>query len=247
MEVQRIIHLQGIANQLPYVFTDNKKIVKSHILAANTPAQIEVPIGQSINTAANESKPHLKHGRPIGVKDKIPWKRKVQEKQVVTDKEAIPRKQVTEIIDLSKTYEQKSPKNKPLEELSPEEDQVPENNEILIHYVHTREIWDRNKIVVDNIFSYKVALNIIKSNDNEYEPQTVDECQRRNDWPMWKEAIQAELNSLSKCEVFGPVVWTPKGIMLVGYKWVFVCKRNEKKWNYKVQSMTCSTRFLAET
>ena len=76
----------------------------------------------------------------------------------------------------------------------------------MIHYVHTREIWDRNKIVVDNIFSYKVALDITRSNDNEYEPQTVDECQRRNDWPMWKEAIQAELNSLSKSEVFGPVV-----------------------------------------
>ena len=38
VEVQRIIHLQGIANQLLNVFTDNKKIVKSHILAVNTPA-----------------------------------------------------------------------------------------------------------------------------------------------------------------------------------------------------------------
>ena len=45
---------------------------------------------------------------------------------------------------------------------------------------------------------------------------------------MWKEAIQAELNSLSKHEVFGPVVRTPKGVMPVGYKWVFVRKRNEK-------------------
>ena len=54
--------------------------MKSHILVANTPARIEVPIGQSVNTAANESKPHLKRGRPIGVKDKIPLKRKVQEK-----------------------------------------------------------------------------------------------------------------------------------------------------------------------
>ena len=54
--------------------------MKSHILVANTPARIEVPIGQSVNTAANESKPHLKRGSPIGVKDKIPLKRKVQEK-----------------------------------------------------------------------------------------------------------------------------------------------------------------------
>ena len=92
LEVQRIIHLQGIANELPDVFTDNKKIVKSHISAANTPARIEVPVGQLVSTVVNESKPHLKHGRPIGVKYKIPVKRKVQEKQVATYKEAIPKK-----------------------------------------------------------------------------------------------------------------------------------------------------------
>jgi hypothetical protein len=50
LEVQRIIHLHIIANQLPDAFTDNKKIVKSHILAANAPAKIEDPVGQSINT-----------------------------------------------------------------------------------------------------------------------------------------------------------------------------------------------------
>ena len=83
---------------------------------------------------------HLKRGRPIDVKEKIPQKRKIQEKQVAAYKEAIPRKQVTKIIDLSKTYEQKSPENKHSEELSPKEDQVLENNEISIHYVHTREI-----------------------------------------------------------------------------------------------------------
>ena len=88
--------MQGIANQLPDVFIDNKKIVKSHIPAVNTPARIEVLVGQSVNTTANEAKPHLKRGRPIGVKDKIPRKRKIQEKQVATYKEAIPRKQVTE-------------------------------------------------------------------------------------------------------------------------------------------------------
>jgi hypothetical protein len=45
---------------------------------------------------------------------------------------------------------------------------------------------------------------------------------------MWNEAIQAELNSLAKCEVFGPVVQTLEGVSPVWYKWVFVRKRNEK-------------------
>uniref|UniRef100_A0A2N9FK49 Reverse transcriptase Ty1/copia-type domain-containing protein n=1 Tax=Fagus sylvatica TaxID=28930 RepID=A0A2N9FK49_FAGSY len=167
LEVQRIIHLQGIANQLPDVFTDSKKIVKSHIPAANNPARIEVPEGQLINIAANESKTRLKRGRPVGAKDKIPRKRKIQEKQVAAPEEAIPMKQATNIINLSKNCAHKSPENEPPEEgtpeeLSPEEEQVPENDEISIHYY----------------------LDLI--------------------------------------------VQTPEGVMPVGYKWVFVRKRNEK-------------------
>ena len=162
MEVQRIIHLQGIANQLPDVFTNNKKIVKSHIPTANTPALIKVPIGQSINTIANESKPHLKHGRPVGVKDKILQKRKVQEKQVVAYKEAIPMKQVTEIINPSKIYEQKSLQNEPPDELSPEEDQVPKNNEISIHYVYIGEIWIEIKLLLTTYFHIKLPLTLPK-------------------------------------------------------------------------------------
>ena len=93
--------MQGIANQLPDVFIDSKKIVKSHIPVANNPTQIEVPKGQLINIAANESKTRLKRGRPVGAKDKIPRKRKTQEKQVALE-EAIPMKQATNIINLSK-------------------------------------------------------------------------------------------------------------------------------------------------
>ena len=37
LEVQRIIHLQNLANQLPDAFIDTKKVTKSHILAVNTP------------------------------------------------------------------------------------------------------------------------------------------------------------------------------------------------------------------
>ncbi|RVW67129.1 Valencene synthase [Vitis vinifera] len=71
-------------------------------------------------------------------------------------------------------------------------------------------------------------LKIVRSqNDEDPEPRNVEECRHRNDWPKWKEAIQAELNSLTKREVFGPVVQTPEDVKPVGYKWVFVRKRNE--------------------
>jgi hypothetical protein len=141
-------------------------------------------------------------------------------------------------IDPSKLSVQNFPEKK-----SPEEEQVPENNEISINYISIGEILDRNKIVVDNIFSFKVAFEITRSNDD-IEPQSVKECWRRNDWLMWKEAIQAELNSLAKREVFGPVVQTPKGVSPVGYKWVFVQKCNEKNEIVKYKAKLVAQGFL---
>jgi hypothetical protein len=49
-------------------------VTKSHILAANAPEKIDVQHGQS--STANESKPTIKRGRPLGSKDKNPRKRK---------------------------------------------------------------------------------------------------------------------------------------------------------------------------
>ena len=72
LKVQRIIHLQNLANQLPYAFIDTKKVTKSHIPIVNAPARIDVPKGH----LANESKICLKHGRPIGSKDITLWKMK---------------------------------------------------------------------------------------------------------------------------------------------------------------------------
>ena len=62
LKVQRIVHLQGLANQLPDVFTDIKKVTKSHMPAVNASARIDVPEGQLENVIANESKTRLKCG-----------------------------------------------------------------------------------------------------------------------------------------------------------------------------------------
>jgi hypothetical protein len=135
LEVQRIIHLQSIVNQLPDPFSDNKKIIKSYIPTANTPAKIEVPVGQSINTAINESKARLKHGKPIDANDKIPRKRKTLGNEIGAPKEALPTKQATKIdpskLSVQNSHENESPKEELLEEespeeLPPEEEQVPE-------------------------------------------------------------------------------------------------------------------------
>ncbi|XP_047307541.1 uncharacterized protein LOC124911138 [Impatiens glandulifera] len=74
LEVQKIIHLQNLANQLPDAFTDPKKVTKSYIPVANAPIRIHVPEGQP--TTANEPKMQVKCGRSVGPKIKILEKEK---------------------------------------------------------------------------------------------------------------------------------------------------------------------------
>ena len=88
------------------------------------------------------------------------------------------------------------------------------------------EKWDQNNIIINNIFTFQVASDIIRNDENP-EPWNVEECRYRNDWPKWKEAMQVELNSLTKRKVFGPIVQTPEDVKSVEYKWVFVRKHNE--------------------
>ncbi|KAL4026480.1 hypothetical protein IC575_014911 [Cucumis melo] len=75
LEVQKIIHLQCVADQIPDAFTDTKKVTKSYIPAANVPSRIEIPT-QQVDTI-NESTLRQKRGRPMGSKDKNSQKRKV--------------------------------------------------------------------------------------------------------------------------------------------------------------------------
>ena len=60
--------------------------------------------------------------------------------------------------------------------------------------MYTEKKWNRNNIVINNIFTFQVASNIIKNNEDP-KAQNLEECRHRNDWPKWKEVIQAELNS----------------------------------------------------
>ena len=63
-------------NQLPDAFINSTKVIKSHILAANIPAKIEILTRKLQSSMTNEPKPRLKRGRPISSKDTISRKRK---------------------------------------------------------------------------------------------------------------------------------------------------------------------------
>ena len=166
IEFQRIIHLLNIANQLPNAFIDTKKVTKSHISTTNTPTWIDVLEGQ----LANEFKIRLKHGRPIGLKDITPRKRRTQ-RRIDTPEEVYDEQEA-----LVEAYiEQNAFEEVRNKEIALKEVQVPENYEISINYVHNREKWDQNKVVINNIFSFQAALDIIR-NDEDLKPQNVEEC-----------------------------------------------------------------------
>ena len=40
-------------------------------------------------------------------------------------------------------------------------------------------MWDRNEIIIDNVFSFTAAIKIMK---DDYDSQTVNEYRQRHDW-----------------------------------------------------------------
>ena len=95
--------------------------------------------------------------------------------------------------------------------------------EISINYTSYGELYDRKTTVVNSCFSSIIAGNLLIDPD----PKSMVECQQRSDWNKWKEAIDLELSSLKKREVFTAVMPTPRRVHPVGFKWVFTRKRNE--------------------
>jgi len=72
LEVQRIIHLHGLANELPDAFTDHKRVTRSHIPAVNAPERVHVPLKATNSTVSPNPR---KRGRPPGAQDKVPRRR----------------------------------------------------------------------------------------------------------------------------------------------------------------------------
>ena len=161
--MQRIIHLQAIANRLPDAFNDAAKVTKSHIPAVNAPARTAVPERQA---KMEENPPQLKRCRPIGSKDTVPRKRKGKNQEstpeepgvVLTSKEL-------NALEEAQTHEKIT---------------NPRNTENSITYCN--EIWDRNKIIIDDIFAFSVAHKIM---DDDCELQFIIECRQRQDWSKW--------------------------------------------------------------
>ncbi|XP_074355978.1 uncharacterized protein LOC141695644 [Apium graveolens] len=184
-EFQRIIHMQNIVNQMPDAFSDSRHIIRSHIPTVN-------------------ALPHQKRGRPIGVKDIIPRKRKLigiapevarvseNTPKVVLPPEEVqaPEVVVTKLPDVGLPPEKNvAPEVAHAPEVANAsiEAKVPKNYEISMNYVHNVKLLNRGNIEVD-VYAFYVASDIIMNSD--LEPRI--------------------------------------GVVSVGNRWVFVRKRNVK-------------------
>ena len=167
LNVQKIIHLQRLANQLPDAFTDSKKVTKSHVPTANAPIKVDVPVGQT-----NEIMARMKRGRPIGSKDKNPRKRKGAnnengrvEDMIISDKTPEENQIITNIGVPAET------------KIS----EIHENEEISINYNMNGIRWNRDEVDINDVLAYNIALDIM--NNEDHEPKSIKECRQRNDWP----------------------------------------------------------------
>jgi hypothetical protein len=89
---------------------------------------------------------------------------------------------------------------------------------ISINYTSSGKVCDHNTTIANLCFSTIIAENFL----NDPDPKTMTECKKHSDWNKWKEAIEAELNSLKKRKVFTEVIPTPPKTFLVGFMWVFI-------------------------
>ncbi|KAL0293189.1 UNVERIFIED_CONTAM: hypothetical protein Sradi_6952000 [Sesamum radiatum] len=169
LEVQRIIHLQNVANRLPDALTDTKNITKSHIPAENVPAQLEVPEAILTQLKASESKIRWKHGRPLGSKDANPRKRKKHIVSINHDANATSN-------DVS---EDKIPEVILSGDSKRNEQSLDDSYKMSINYAHNSLGWYRKEIEMIDIFFYSIAAEIMDEDKND--PQTMEECRHRND------------------------------------------------------------------
>ncbi|KAL0310447.1 UNVERIFIED_CONTAM: hypothetical protein Scaly_2927400 [Sesamum calycinum] len=165
---------------------------------------------------ASESQIRRKRGRPLGSKNANLRKRKGHIVSINHDAN----------VTTSNVSEEKIPEVILFEDPKRNEQDLEDSYEMSINYAHNSLDWYRKEIEMNDISAYSVAIEIMDEDDND--PQTMEECRYRNDSKSWKKAIQDELDSLNKREVFGPITPTPKGVNPVGYKWVFVRKRMNK-------------------
>jgi hypothetical protein len=175
------------------MITDYKGVTKSLNPIVNVPCRLEVPI---------KSTPPQKMGRATEQKDasnKRPkTTRKTSSSKTVNASQAkVDRHQVDAINPWPSphlhTIEQARGLEDPDYLVLRNHDEIHGVQEIFINYTSFRELFDHTTMIVDSCFTSMVADLL-----NDPDPKTMVECRQRLNWIKWKEAIEAELDSLGK-------------------------------------------------
>ncbi|CAA7020278.1 unnamed protein product [Microthlaspi erraticum] len=98
----------------------------------------------------------------------------------------------------------------PDKEVRQDDEPETEKFEISISFAQSGKIWARSEIDDDGMFSFSVAKEIDHENDDP-DPTSVSECQKRPDWEKWQMAMKNEIFSLNKRTV---VQWSIDRLML---------------------------------
>jgi hypothetical protein len=115
--------------------------------------------------------------------------------------------------------------------------------EISINYTSCGKVYDHNTTIADLCFSTIIAKNLL----NDRDPKTMIECKKYSDCNKWKEAIEAKVNSLKKRKVFTDVISTPPRTFPIGFKWIFIQKRNENNEVVRYKVRLVAQAFMQRT
>ena len=108
---------------------------------------------------------------------------------------------------------------------------------IAVNHVH---------VTLNNIKVAPVSDAFLAQQNRDLDPSTVQEEIRRHDWPRWKEAMDDELESFYKLEVWVYAKLPPKA-NLIKCTWIFVRKYNAngmlKKYKARLVAKGFSQQF----
>lgn len=85
-------------------------------------------------------------------------------------------------------------------------------------------VFSNKHVNTDYILSFASAVVLV----DDPVPNSITAARLTPEWPQWLAAIESEMKSLQKRNVFGDITDLPQGKSIVGYRWVFAKKRNDK-------------------
>ena len=78
------------------------------------------------------------------------------------------------------------------------------------------------------------------------EPSSLAEARRRPHWLQWEQGIHEELAMLNKAKTW-ELVKPPRGVNIIGSKWVFCAKKGHSRKRCSIQGMPCRARLFTGT